>query len=112
MDDLFVRASGHSIVSVDEMVPSDYFYDAEVSRRVFWERNCTQAVVHEPGGAHPSSSDPLYGFDIKHFKQYGELLSDGGYSAWAEAFLGDSESSYQSAVGGLEAIQSLPLPVY
>ena len=112
MDDLFVRASGHSIVSVDEMVPSDYFYDAEVSRRVFWERNCTQAVVHEPGGAHPSSSDPLYGFDIKHFKQYGELLSDGGYSAWAEAFLGDDESSYQSAVGGLEAIQSLPLPVY
>jgi glutaconate CoA-transferase subunit A len=54
----------------------------------------------------------LYGFDIKHFKQYGELLTDGGYSAWAEAFLGDSESSYQSAVGGLEAIQSLPLPVY
>ena len=112
MDDLFARAAKHTIVSVDEMVPSEHFHNPEVARRVFWERNCTQAVVHAPGGAHPSSSDPLYGFDVKHFKQYGELLATGGYTAWVEAFLGDSESSYQSAVGGLDAIQSLPLPVY
>ena len=112
MDDLFARAAKHTIVSVDEMVPSEHFHNPEVARRVFWERNCTQAVVHAPGGAHPSSSDHLYGFDVKHFKQYGELLATGGYTAWVEAFLGDSESSYQSAVGGLDAIQSLPLPVY
>jgi len=45
-------------------------------------------------------------------KQYGEGLNTGGYNAWVDTFLGDSESSYQSAVGGLDAIQSLPLPVY
>ena len=112
MDDLFARAATHTIVSVDELVTPDHFHDPAVARRVFWERNCTQAVVHQPGGAHPSSSDPLYGFDTAHLKRYGELMADGGYSAWAEAFLGQDEADYQTAVGGLDAIRELPLPVY
>lgn len=112
MDDWFARAAKHAIVSVDEVVETSHFADPAVARRVFWERNCTQAVVHQPGGAHPSSSDPLYGFDVAHFKKYGELIAEGGYPAWAEAFLGESEEDYQSAVGGLDAIQALPRPVY
>lgn len=112
MDDWFARAAKHTIVSVDEVVETSHFSDPAVARRVFWERNCTQAVVHQPGGAHPSSSDPLYGFDVAHFKKYGELIAEGGYPAWAEVFLGDSEEDYQSAVGGLDAIQALPRPVY
>lgn len=112
MDDWFVRAAAHSIVSVDEVVESDYFQNPEVARKVFWERNCTQFVVHQPGGAHPSSSDPLYGFDVAHFKRYAELIGEGGYEAWAGAFLGSDEFAYQQSVGGLDAIQSLPLPVY
>jgi glutaconate CoA-transferase subunit A len=112
MDDWFARAAKHTIVSVDEVVETSRFSDPAVARRVYWERNCTQAVVHQPGGAHPSSSDPLYGFDVAHFKKYGELIAEGGYPAWAEGFLGDSEEDYQSAVGGLDAIQALPRPVY
>ena len=112
MDDWFARAAKHTIVSVDEVVETSHFSDPAVARRVFWERNCTQAVVHQPGGAHPSSSDPLYGFDVAHFRTYGELIAGGGYPAWAEAFLGESEEDYQSAVGGLDAIQALPRPVY
>ena len=112
MDDMFARASAHTIVSVDEMVDSDYFHDASVARRVYWERNLTQAVVHIPGGAHPSSSDPLYGFDVAHFKAYAQHVSEGGYNAWAETFLGADETAYQRSVGGLDAIQTLPLPVY
>ena len=112
MDDWFARAAKHTIVSVDEVVETSHFSDPAVARRVFWERNCTQAVVHQPGGAHPSSSDPLYGFDVAHFKKYGELIAEGGYPAWAEAFLGASEEDYQLAVGGLDAIQALPRPVY
>lgn len=112
MDDWFARAAKHTIVSVDEVVETSHFSDPAVARRVFWERNCTQAVVHQPGGAHPSSSDPLYGFDVAHFKKYGELIAEGGYLAWAEAFLGNSEEDYQLAVGGLDAIQALPRPVY
>ena len=112
MDDWFARAAKHTIVSVDEVVETSHFSDPAVARRVFWERNCTQAVVHRPGGAHPSSSDPLYGFDVAHFKKYGELIAEGSYHAWAEAFLGNSEEDYQLAVGGLDAIQALPRPVY
>ncbi len=112
MDDMFARASKHTIVSVDEMVDSDYFHDANVARRVYWERNLTQAVVHIPGGAHPSSSDPLYGFDVGHYKQYGQMIGEGGYQQWRDAFLGADEPAYQSAVGSLEAIQQLPIPVY
>lgn len=112
MDDLFARAAQHTIVSVDELVDADHFHDPAVARRVFWERNCTQAVVHQPGGAHPSSCDPLYGFDTAHFKQYGELLAEGGFTAWADAFLGENETAYQESVGGADAIRALPLPVY
>ena len=112
MDDWFARASAHTIVSVDEMVDSTYFNDPDVARRVYWERNVTSQVVHLEGGAHPSSSDPLYGFDVSHYKTYGGLIAEGGYAAWADAFLGDSEADYQSKVGGLDAIHQLPLPAY
>ena len=112
MDDWFARAADHTIVSADNIVDSGHYANPEVARRVYWERNCTQAVVHIPGGAHPSSNDPLYGFDVAHYKKYGELMADGGYEAWAAAFLGATENDYQSSVGGLEAIQALPKPVY
>lgn len=112
MDDWFARASQTTIVSADELVASDYFNHPDVARRVYWERNCTSKVVHMPGGAHPSSSDPLYGFDIKHYKEYGALIAEGGFDAWSDAFLGASEADYQTAVGGLDAINALPLPVY
>ena len=112
MDDWFARAANKTVVSVDELVPSDYFHNADVARRVYWERNLTSHIVHIPGGAHPSSSDPLYGYDMKHYKEYAAALAEGGYDGWSEAYLGDSESSYQRNVGGLEGIQTLPLPVY
>jgi glutaconate CoA-transferase subunit A len=112
MDDWFIRAADHSVVSVDEIVEPAHFADPGVARRVYWERNCVNSVVHQPGGAHPSSSDPLYGFDVAHFKAYGQHIADGGYHAWADAFLGADESAYQQSVGGLDAIQSLPLPAY
>ncbi|MDC0507365.1 acyl CoA--acetate/3-ketoacid CoA transferase subunit alpha [Luminiphilus sp.] len=112
MDDWFARAANKTVVSVDELVPSDYFHNADVARRVYWERNLTSHIVHIPGGAHPSSSDPLYGYDMKHYKEYAAALAEGGYDGWSEAYLGDSESSYQRNVGGLEVIQTLPLPVY
>ena len=53
MDDWFARAAKHTIVSVDEVVETSHFADPTVARRVFWERNCTQAVVHQPGELTP-----------------------------------------------------------
>lgn len=112
MDDWFARAAATTIVSADEMVDSEYFHSPDVARRVYWERNVTSKVVHIPGGAHPSSSDPLYGFDVGHYKAYAGLISESGYTAWANAFLGESEADYQREVGGIDAIKALPLPAY
>ena len=113
MDDLFARAAKHTIVSCDELVPTSHFSDPQVARSVFWERAHTQSVVHIPGGAHPSSSDPLYGFDVKHFKVYGEAVGAGEFEAYLNNHVvGKSEEDYQAQVGGLDAIQALPLPAY
>ena len=113
MDDWFARAAKHTIVSCDELVDTEYFHQGDNARQVFWERSATQAVVHIPGGAHPSSSAPLYGFDVPHFKAYAASAKAQDFAAYCQQFgILDSEEAYQQAVGGLDAIQKLPLPVY
>ncbi len=113
MDDWFARAANTTIVSCDELVDTDYFHQGDEARFVFWERAQTQAVVHIPGGAHPTSCNPLYGFDMKHFKEYNQSAKEGGFSVYADKYInGKSEEEYQQAVGGLDAIRSLALPVY
>ena len=39
-------------------------------------------------------------------------MAEQGYPAWVDEFLGADEAAYQDSVGGLTAIQALPLPVY
>ncbi|TWC38615.1 glutaconate CoA-transferase subunit A [Pseudomonas sp. SJZ079] len=114
MDDLFVRAAERAYVSCDELVDSGYFHaHPEQARQVFWERNQTSAVVHVPGGAHPSSCAPLYGFDVAHFKAYNASAQQAdGWQAYAEQFVHCSHEQYLERVGGLAAIHQLPLPVF
>ena len=113
MDDMFARAAEKTYVSCDELVDSSYFTAQEQARLVFWERSVTTGVVHIPGGAHPSSCNPMYGFDAPHFKEYSAAARDeAGFAGYAEKYLGASEADYQSAVGGLEAIRNLPIPTY
>ena len=112
MDDWFARAARQTWVSCEELVESSHFHSAEESRAVFWERSVTTGVIPIPGGAHPTSCAPLYGFDTDHFKAYNASAKEGGFSAYQEQFLTGSEEEYQQKVGGVAAIQSLPLPVY
>ncbi|MBS7662097.1 CoA transferase subunit A [Pseudomonas lalucatii] len=114
MDDLFVRAAERSYVSCDELVDSAWFHaHPEAVRQVLWERNQTSAVVHLPGGAHPSSCAPLYGFDVGHFKAYNASASEpGGWPAYVEQYVDCSHAQYLERVGGLAAIRQLPLPVF
>jgi glutaconate CoA-transferase subunit A len=65
-----------------------------------------------PGGAHPSSCNPAYGFDVAHFKAYAGSAKEGGIRAYLDRYLGASEAEYQRNVGGLEAIRSIALPTY
>ena len=113
MDDWFARAADTTIVSCDELVDTAYFHEGDNARSVFWERSATQMVVPIPGGAHPSSCDPLYGFDTAHFKEYAASAAGEGIDAYLEKYVTDkSEDEYQSLVGGVDAIRALPLPVY
>ena len=113
MDDWFARAAAETYVSCDELVASDYFNAPAQSRLVHWERSATTGVVPIPGGAHPCSSQPLYGFDVAHFKEYSGSAKDGGFAAYFDKYIaGKTEQDYQQLVGGLEAIKALPQPVY
>ncbi|MBM7060233.1 CoA transferase subunit A [Pseudomonas sp. UL073] len=114
MDDLFVRAAAQAYVSCDELVDSAWLHaHPEKARAVFWERNRTTGVVHLPGGAHPSSCAPLYGFDVGHFKAYNASASEpNGWQDYRQRFIDCTEEQYLERVGGLAAIRQLPLPVF
>ncbi|MBR9912970.1 MAG: CoA transferase subunit A [Gammaproteobacteria bacterium] len=113
MDDAFARAAQTTIVSCDELVDTEYFHAGEEARYVHWERSETTSVVPIAGGAHPSSCSPLYGFDVAHFKEYCALAKEQDFTAYLDKYVsGKTEQDYQQAVGGLDAIKALPLPVY
>lgn len=113
MDDWMARAADLSIVSCDELVETEYFAQGDEARYVFWERTMTGKVVHVPGGAHPTSCNPLYGFDVPHFQEYNASAKEGGFDSYYNKYIqGRSEAEYQTAVGGLDAIRQLPLPQY
>lgn len=113
MDDLFARAATNTFVSCDELVESSSFESEQAARLVFWERSETTGVVHLPGGAHPSSCAPLYGFDVKHFKEYVDSSKEeGGWDSYQQKYVQCTEQEYLEKVGGMEAIKRLPLPVF
>ena len=113
MDDWFARAAEKTFVSCDELVDTEYFHQGDNARSVFWERNVTQIVVPIAGGAHPSSCDPLYGFDMAHFKEYAASASVDGIEAYLDKYVtSKDEQAYQSLVGGIDGIRALPIPVY
>jgi glutaconate CoA-transferase subunit A len=114
MDDWFARAANKNFVSCEEIVDTEFFADPEQARNVFWERSLTAGVVHIPGGAHPSSCTPQYGFDVAHFKEYtGSAKTEEGFAGYADKYInGKTEAEYQQLVGGLDGIKSQPLPVY
>ncbi|MCB1677558.1 MAG: CoA transferase subunit A [Halioglobus sp.] len=114
MDDVFARASRETYVTCDELVDTEYFHqNAEEARYVFWERSETTGVVHQPGAAHPSSCAPRYGFDVAHFKEYNASAKEaGGWQAYADKYVNCTEAQYLARVGGMEALEKLPLPVF
>tara|TARA_R110002110_G_scaffold415765_2_gene655217 strand:- start:70295 stop:71167 length:873 start_codon:yes stop_codon:yes gene_type:complete len=112
MDDWFARAADKTYVSCEEIVPTEYFHDEAIARQVYWERAATTGVVPIPGGAHPSSCAPAYGFDVPHFKAYTGFAKEGGIDAYLAQHLGATEQEYQDSVGGLDAIRAIELPSY
>ena len=114
MDDWFARAATATYVSCEELIDTQQLMPEQAARQVFWDRSQTTGVIHIPGGAHPSSCAPDYGFDVPHFKTYNASAKEsGGFAAYYDQYIGTgNEADYQQKVGGLSTIRALPLPVY
>jgi len=113
MDDLYARAAARTYVTCDELVEPATFEQGEEARYVFWERAQTTGVVHAPCGAHPTSCAPLYGFDVRHFKEYvASAKEPGGWARYFERYIACGEDEYLRRVGGEAAVRNLPLPVF
>lgn len=112
-DEWFARASDRTYVSCEELVPAmEDAYPADAQASIV-ERCFISGVVEIPGGAHPSSMPPLYGWDMKAFKAYAGAAKDpGDWGAVASRFVGANEADYLAAHGGLEAVRALPLPIF
>lgn len=112
-DEWFARAAAKTYVSCEELVEAmeDHYPDQAQANIV--ERCFISGVVELPGGAHPSSMPPAYGWDMKAFKAYADAAKDPGeWGAVADKFVAKSEDDYLASVGGKEAVAALPLPVF
>lgn len=112
-DEWFAKAADKAYVSCEELVDKmEDHYPDEAQHNVF-ERCFVTGVVHMPGGAHPSSMPPAYGWDMKAFKAYAAAAKDpGDWSAVADKFVGADENAYLNSIGGKEAVAALPLPIF
>ncbi|WP_232332732.1 CoA transferase subunit A [Novosphingobium aquimarinum] len=112
-DEWFAKAADKAYVSCEELVDKMEDHYPDDARLNVFERCFVTGVVHMPGGAHPSSMPPAYGWDMKAFKAYAAAAKDpGDWSAVADKFVGADEDAYLNSIGGKEAVAALPLPIF
>lgn len=112
-DEWFARAAAKTYVSAEQIVPRMDLAHPEDASANFVERAFISGVIAAPGGAHPSSLPPDYGWDMKHLKTYVAAAAEAdGWERYRRDFIGDSEDRYLDAVGGQGAVAALPLPIF
>jgi len=112
-DELLVRASKRTYVSVEKLVSTAELDMRKNGRYNLVDRCFITGVAEVPFGAHPTSGNPDYQLDMKHVKAY--VDSAASPEAWAEyraKFVDVDHATYVANVGGAEAINALPKPVY
>lgn len=112
-DELFARAAPRCYASVEKVVSTAELDIEDNARFALVERARITGVVEVAGGAHPTSAAPDYQLDLKHLKSYVE--SAASPEAWADyrtRFVDVDEAEYLAAIGGAEALATLPKAVY
>ena len=110
-DEQMARAAERTFVSAEYVLDTLEDGCGSAAKSNYFERSMVTGVVYAPGGAHPTSCAPQYGWDAAHLKDYVAAAGeDKGWQRYAGQYLGTDEADYQARVGGLPAINQLPLP--
>ena len=111
-DEWFARAARRCYVSCETLHQRIEDEDLARARSNAFERALVTGVVHAPGGAHPTSCAPAYGWDLPALKAYcASAEARDGFAAWRGHGVAASEAAYLSHIGGLGHVRDLPLPV-
>lgn len=112
-DEWFAKAATRTFVSCEELVEKMEDAYPEDAKANIIERCFVSGVVELPGGAHPSSMPPAYGWDMKAFQAYAAAARDpGDWASASKKFVSVSEDEYLAGFGGKEAVAALPLPIF
>lgn len=112
-DEWFAKAADACFVSTETLVERIEDHYADDAQANVFERCFVAGVTEIPGGAHPSSMPPAYGWDMGWFKNYAALAADpGDWDAVRDRLVGADETAYLKSVGGKEAVTALPLPIF
>lgn len=112
-DEWFAKAAERSFVSTEVLVERIEDAFPEDAKGNIVERCFISGVVEMPAGAHPSSLPPAYGWDMGWFKNYAALAREpGDWAAVQGQLVGSDEAAYLASVGGKEAVEALPLPIF
>lgn len=111
-DEWFCRAADRAYLTAEEIVATDAFNDPIAALQMPIERNLVHGVAEARCGAHPTSCGPRYGIDVNHLQQYNAAAKGGLADYIGEFVSGRDLAAYIESVGGEDAIQSLPLPVF
>ncbi len=108
-NDALVRAARHTIVSCEEIVPTEKIrMDGERTNIPYLY---VDAVVEQPFGAHPTAAYRYYDYDIDHVKLYQKFAREGGkaYDDYLRKYVLDAENfdDYLDRAGGFQMMNRL-----
>ncbi|MDA7796314.1 acyl CoA--acetate/3-ketoacid CoA transferase subunit alpha [Gammaproteobacteria bacterium] len=109
-DEMFARAAAKTYVSSEQVVDTSELGGKEGAIFNRFERSLVSGVIHAPGGAHPTSCAPNYGFDMAHLKEYSAAAKS--FDGYSTNYLNLSHEEYIEAVGGQNFINDIPLPQF
>ena len=111
-DEWICRAADVAYLTAEQVVDTEAFNDPLTALQMPIERSLVAGVAEATYGAHPTSCGPSYGMDIKHMQAYNASAKEGWEDYVNEFVSGISLDEYVAAVGGVDAIKQLPLPVF
>jgi glutaconate CoA-transferase subunit A len=109
-DEMFARAATKTYVSSEEVVETSDLGGKEGAIYNRFERSLVSGVIHAPGGAHPTSCAPNYGFDMEHLKEYSAAAKS--FEDYSKKYLNLSHQEYVDVIGGQNFINAIPLPQF